>query len=371
MQFNLSAISRTAVVAGISLFFVATQLYSATPAFKVIAFYSINGSGEQPDDPAHDNFSHETNGFMPKLGSQNNFTYDSTMDWTKLNDSAFLYQYQIVMFLDDLPAPGEQASLRKYIERGNGFMAFHICAYNFPGDSHAPAWPWYFDTLFACGQFVNNTWLPTSTKLKVEDTSFVVTKGFPSVITSEVSEWYSWQNDLRKNPNIKILCSVDPSGFPVGTDPTQSWTSGYYPIVWTNTKYRMLYCNSGHNNMNYSTNTALSQTWTNTQHVQLILNALKWLGTPPSTSTRFSADMFPQSKPEMQIRFGSTGWTITRRGAAGDFRVTIWDLQGNLISQGRTQSGSYSTGNLRLGNGLYIVRASSALGDAMQAVRAP
>jgi hypothetical protein len=371
MQINLSAISKAAVAVGISLFFVASQLFSATPAFKIIAFYSTNGSGRQPDDQAHDSFAHETNVFMPKLGSQNNFAYDSTMDWTKLNDSAFLYQYQIVMFLDDLPATTQQASLRKYIERGNGFIAFHICAYNYPGDTHAPAWPWYFDTLFACGQFVNNTWLPTSAKLKVEDTSFVVTKGFPSVYTSEVSEWYSWKNDLRKNPNIKILCSVDPSGFPVGTDPAQSWTSGYYPIVWTNTKYRMLYDNSGHNNMNYGTNTALSQAWTNTQHAQLILNALKWLGTPPSTSTRFSADVVPQRRPEIQIRFAPTGWTISRRGAVGDLRVTIWDLQGNLISQGRTQSGSYSTGNLRLGKGLYIVRASSALGDAVQEVLAP
>jgi len=116
MQFKLSTISRTVVAAGISLFFGATQIYPATPAFKVIAFYSTNGSGEQPDDPAHDNFAHETIGFMPKLGSQNSFSYDSTKDWTKLNDSAFLYQYKSSCFSTNLPAPSEQASLRKYIE---------------------------------------------------------------------------------------------------------------------------------------------------------------------------------------------------------------------------------------------------------------
>ena len=50
MQFNnLSAISKAAVATGISLFFGATLLYSATPAFKIIAFYSTNGSGRQPE----------------------------------------------------------------------------------------------------------------------------------------------------------------------------------------------------------------------------------------------------------------------------------------------------------------------------------
>ncbi|MDB5048758.1 MAG: 1,4-beta-xylanase [Fibrobacteres bacterium] len=344
-----------------------STVQAAAAKFKVIAFWSVDGKGQQPDDKAHDSYSHESNVFFPKLGAQNNFTYDSTQDWTKLNDSAFLYQYQIVMFLDDFPAPNQQAAVRKYIERGGGFIAFHICAYNYPGDTHAPAWPWYFDTLFAGGQFVNNTWLPVSTKLKVEDTTDPVTKGFPKVYTSEVSEWYSWKNDLRKNPNIKILCSVDPSGFPVGTDPAQSWTSGYYPIVWTNTKYRMLYCNSGHNDMNYSTNTALSLTWSNAQHIKLILNTLEWLGSPPSTSTKFSGEMFMQRKPEMQIHFENPGLSIYRSGI-NDFGISIWDLRGNLISQGRSSNGNYSTGDLQIGKGFYLIQSKSSQGNESKAV---
>ena len=70
-----------------------------------------------------------------------------------------------------------------------------------------------------------------------------------------MSEWYSWQNDLRQNPDIQILASIDPSSFPVGTDPNQTWYSGYYPIMWTNKNYKMIYANFGHNAMNYETNT--------------------------------------------------------------------------------------------------------------------
>ncbi len=364
---QMSDFSKIISLLPLLFFILGSKAQAAAPKFKVIAFWSVNGSGSQPDDKAHDSYAHESNAFFPKLGADNNFTYDSTMDWNKLNDSAFLYQYQVVMFLDDIPATGQHAALRKYIERGGGFIAYHICAYNFPGDTHAPAWPWYFDTLFAGGQFVNNTWLPVSTKLKVEDTTDPVTKGFPKIYTSEVSEWYSWKNDLRKNPDIKILESVDPSGFPVGTDPAQSWTSGYYPIVWTNKKYRMLYCNSGHNNMNYTTNTALSLTWSNAQHVQLILNTLEWLGSPPPTSAKFSGEMFKNRKPEMQIDFGNPGLSISRTGI-NDFGISIWDLRGNLISQGRSSHGSYSTGDQHLGKGFYLIQSNSSQGNESKAV---
>jgi hypothetical protein len=101
-----------------------------------------------------------------------------------------------------------------------------------------------------------------------------------------VSEWYSWNNDLRNNPNIRILASVDPSGFPLGTDPAQTWRSGYFPIMWTNRNYKMIYANFGHNAMNYQTNTTLSSTFASANQNRFILDSLLWLGgastTPPT-----------------------------------------------------------------------------------------
>ena len=124
--------------------------------------------------------------------------------------------------------------------------------------------------------------------LKIEDRDHPSTAGLPATIQSSVSEWYSWSKDLRQNPSIDILASIDASSFPVGTDPNQQWRSGFYPIVWTNKTYKMLYANFGHNDMNYSTNTRTSSTFDSAQQNQWLINSVLWLGgagstTPPTT----------------------------------------------------------------------------------------
>ena len=45
--------------------------------------------------------------------------------------------------------------------------------------------------------------------------------------------------------------------------PGEIWHSGYYPLVWTNRRYRMVYCNFGHNDIDYEghTNATLSHTF--------------------------------------------------------------------------------------------------------------
>jgi len=117
----------------------------------------------------------------------------------------------------------------------------------------------------------------------VEDRKHPATKHLPEKFKSQPNEWYAWKNDLRTNPNIQILISVDSSSFPLGTGPKphEIWHSGYYPVVWTNTKYRMIYINMGHNDIDYEhrTNRELSFTFTNRTQNRLIIDALKWLGT--------------------------------------------------------------------------------------------
>ena len=100
----------------------------------------------------------------------------------------------------------------------------------------------------------------------------------------EPSEWYRWEKDLRENRDIQILLSIDPSSFPLGTGPKphEIWHSGYYPVVWTNKRYRMVYMNMGHNDMDYEnkTNRQLSSTFSSPAQNELITRALKWLGEP-------------------------------------------------------------------------------------------
>lgn len=237
-----------------------------TPKFRVIAFY--NGTY----DAAHINFVKEANPWFTNLAAQYGFSYESTNNWDNLNAN-FLKNYQVVFFLDDAPVSASQrAAFQQYMDNGGGWMGFHVSAYT----DNASSWSWYYNTFLGSGNFVTNTWEPTTAVLKCEDRTHPSTLRLPNTFTSAVSEWYSWSNDLRKNSNIKVLCSVDNSGFPLGT--TQVWTSGYYPIIWTNKNYKMVYANFGHNAMNYATNVGLSSTFASQTQDNFIIDAIMWLG---------------------------------------------------------------------------------------------
>ncbi|OQP54272.1 carbohydrate-binding protein [Niastella yeongjuensis] len=241
-----------------------------TPKFKVVAFY--NGTW----DAAHINFVKEANPWFTNLAAQYGFSYTATNNWDNLNAN-FLKNYQVVLFLDDAPTGAAQrAAFQQYMENGGRWMGFHVSAWT----DNAGSWSWYYNTFLGSGNFRDNTWEPTKATLKCEDRTHPSTLRLPTTFTSSVSEWYSWTNDLRNNSNIKVLCSVDPSSFPLGT--TQKWTSGYYPIVWTNKNYKMVYANFGHNAMNYSTNVGLSSTFGSETQNKFIIDAIMWLGGQPS-----------------------------------------------------------------------------------------
>jgi len=143
-------------------------------------------------------------------------------------------------------------------------------------------WDWYHNEFLGSGQYLSNTWRPTSAVLRVEDKKFPAFKNMPATFKSAPNEWYRWSNDLRQNPNIKILLAIDSASFPLGTGPKLSeiWHSGYYPVVWTNTHYKMIYMNMGHNDIDYEhkTNKDLSLTFDNEPESKLIVDALLWLG---------------------------------------------------------------------------------------------
>ncbi len=250
-----------------------------SPSFKVIAFFTAK------DDLAHISFVHEANKWFAKKAAAYNFIYDSTNNWANLNKK-FLSNYQVVIFLDTRPdSLPEREAFQNYMEHGGGWMGFHFSAFALTPSAYPQNWDWYHDTFLGAGHYVSNTWRPVSAILRVEDTTHPATKGLPETFTSSPNEWYRWEKDLRKNPDIKILLSIDSSSFPLGTGPKpgEIWHSGYYPVVWTNTKYKMIYFNMGHNDMDYehkydNTNRTLSHTFDNPIQDKLILNALFWLG---------------------------------------------------------------------------------------------
>ena len=256
----------------------ASNAQNIKPKFRVIAFYTGR------DDKAHVSFAHEANTWFPKMAAKYNFSYDSTKNWNNLN-AEFLSHYQVVLFLDTRPDdPAQRAAFQKYMEHGGGWMGFHFSAFALTPSNFPQNWDWYHNAFLGSGQYVSNIWRPSVAILDVNKNSFA-TKNMPTKFKTSPNEWYRWENDLRKNPVIKILCAIDSASFPLGTGPklNEIWKSGYYPVVWTNINYKMIYFNMGHNDMDYehkydNTDRTLSYTFDSPMTAKLVIDALLWLG---------------------------------------------------------------------------------------------
>ncbi len=251
------------------------QVPSAAP-FNVLAFYT--GKSDQ----AHISFVHEANRWFSRTAVEANFTYRSTTNWTDLND-AVLARYQVVLFLDSRPeSPDQRLAFRRYMEKGGAWMGFHFAGFALTPSAVPQNWDWYHNEFLGAGPYAGNTWKPTSALLRVETAAHPATRRLPATIKSAPNEWYKWSNDLRTNSDITILCSIDPASYPLGTGPKthEIWHDGYYPVVWTNKRYRMIYVNMGHNDIDYGgkTNKALSFTFKRAIQNQLVLDSLLWLG---------------------------------------------------------------------------------------------
>ena len=244
--------------------------------FKAVAFYTARA------DQAHISFVHEANKWFAKMAVGNSFQYDSTNNWDNLNEK-FLSEYQVVIFLDTRPdSLRHRIAFQRYMERGGAWLGFHFAAFALTPSAFPQNWDWYHEHFLGVGEYKSNTWRPTSAVLRIEDRKHAIMKDLPVTFNSAPCEWYRWKNDIRQNRDIKILASIDPSSFPLGTGPKQHeiWHEGYYPVVWTNTKYKMLYLNMGHNDIDYEggTNKSLSSTFSSPDQSKLILQGLLWLG---------------------------------------------------------------------------------------------
>jgi hypothetical protein len=259
-----------------ALIMTVSRAEEAAPAFRVIAFQTGK------NDRAHVSFVKEANRWFPEMAAKNGFSFEATTDWTRLNDET-LAKFQVVLFLDTRPEEaGQRAAFQRYVERGGAWLGFHFAAFALTPSAYPQNWDWYHNDFLGSGQYVSNTWRPTAAVLRVESPEHPAVKGLPATFSSAPNEWYRWEHDLRKNPAIKILLAIDPASFPLGTGPKphEIWREGYYPVAWTNTKYRMVYVNMGHNDIDYEgrTNKELSFTFANETQSKFVLQALTWLG---------------------------------------------------------------------------------------------
>jgi len=205
----------------------------AQSSFRVLAFYS------ETVEHDHVDFAHQAIGFYSAAAVRDHFEFVSTANWDDLN-AENLSHYQLVVWLDDFPHTQLQRSaFEQYMTHGGGWLGFHIAAYNDSG-TH---WPWFLDFLGG-GVFYGNNWPPLPAKLTVDDRSHPIARHIPESFMSPSNEWYIWRPSPRENKDVKVLLSLAPSNYPLGFKDVI--TGGDLPVVWTNTRYRMLYMNMGH-----------------------------------------------------------------------------------------------------------------------------
>jgi len=251
----LYSVLQALMAAALAVIFSSGYFHAAEPAFKVLAFYSTDV------EPDHVKTANDALAFYKGLATKHNFTLNTTTDWTKLNEND-LKPYRLILWLNNFPqTPEQRAAFEKYMERSGGWIGFHVAAYN-DKDTH---WPWFVQFL-GDAVFYTNNWPVLPAKLTIDDPMHPVTKGIPATYDSPANEWYLWKPSPRLNKDVHVLVTLDPSNYPIGKK--DIITEGDLPVVWTNTKYRMLYINMGHGPMIYG----------DPIQNKLFENAILWLG---------------------------------------------------------------------------------------------
>ena len=92
-----------------------------------------------------------------------------------------------------------------------------------------------------------------------------VSGNLPKSFVAPASEWYQWNPSPRANKDVEVLLSISPKNYPLGIKDVVNF--GDFPIVWTNTKYRMIYLNMGHGD----------EEFTDATQNLLIINAFRWV----------------------------------------------------------------------------------------------
>jgi len=228
----------------------------ATPKFRALAFYS------ETVEQDHVDFAHQAIQFFQAAAKRDQFEFETTTNWDDLNVGN-LGRYQLVVWLDDFPhTQAQRAAFEQYMEHGGGWLGFHIAAFN----NNGTRWPWLVEFLGGA-VFYGNEWPPLPATLTVDDKSHPVMKDIPESFMAPANEWYIWKPSPRLDKDVKVLMTLASSNYPIGLKDVL--VGGDIPVVWTNTRYRMLYLNMGHGDKIFTTDV----------QNRLLENALLWVGT--------------------------------------------------------------------------------------------
>jgi uncharacterized protein len=233
--------------------------------FRVLVFYSTSV------EPDHVQFAHDALKYFTALAGKGKFAFDATTDWGNMND-AYLKPYQVVVWLNDSPTDAEHRHVfQRYMEAGGAWLGFHAAGYN-DKDTN---WPWFVDFLGGTVFYINS-WPPLPATLVV-DRTHAATVNLPEKYVSPPNEWYVWKPSPRLNKDVRVLAAVDSSNYPLGLKDVLE--GGDLPVVWTNTRYKMVYMNMGHGD----------KVLTSATQNKLVEDTIDWLGTIPSRTEALPA----------------------------------------------------------------------------------
>ena len=207
--------------------------YAPAPRFKALLLWDPSA------EEAHVQFDKDAMRFFKKLTYGEGYLLDTTTEFGKYIDK--LDEYNVVIMCNAQPqGDKERLAFQRYMENGGGWVGFHAAGYN---DKHTNYWPW-LNQFLGCGFFYCNNWPPQPALMDIDDTSHRVTSTLPSSFVAPASEFYQWDPSPRTNKDVKVLMTISPKMYPFGIKDVVKW--GDFPVVWTNTKYRMIYLNMGH-----------------------------------------------------------------------------------------------------------------------------
>ena len=253
---------RALVVAGVATPFISVAEdipenypanYAKAPRFNALVYYSDKA------EEAHVQFAEQSLHFIHKLSYGEGFTYRIVTSLASEKDS--LENYDVVISLNTMPTDkDEREAFQEYMTHGGGWVGFHASGYN---DVNTD-WPW-FNEFLGAGTFYCNTWPPQPALLQVEASDHDVTRNLPEAFVAPACEWYQWNPSPRKDGDVRVLLSLSPRNYPIGLKDVVGF--GDFPVVWTNTRYRMIYLNMGHGDEEY----------TDATQNLLFVNALRWI----------------------------------------------------------------------------------------------
>jgi YVTN family beta-propeller protein len=306
----------------------------------VLAFYSENA------EPDHVDFAKDALKFLSQRAAIEQFTLETTTRWDDLNNER-LKSCQLVIWLNESPSsPEQRRAFERYMEHGGAWLGFHAAAYN-DKDTN---WPWFVDFLGGA-VFNTNSWPPLPARLIIDDHAHPVTAKVASTFESPANEWYIWNPSPRLNQDVRVLVTLDPSNYPIGLKDVL--TRGDLPVVWTNTKYKMLYLNMGHGD----------KIFTSPTQTQLIDNAVNWLGVGATPGKGTAANETPIGPNG--IRINPNGIVVNPQ--TGKFYaldttqdvVTVLDGDGRLLTRIQVGKEPCSIAINPVTNRVYVANGNS------------